>query len=143
LLKMKNFITENLVYFAVSALLLGILFRFGKSYAIENQDFTLIVFLAVAYFVAMFVTGWYFGKKDHENLPIYDIGFRFHLFTYVIFFVIAFLWFLLNFNAQQENIIAINMTALFWGIFILIHFAFYLWTRRKTINGLDKKELFE
>lgn len=140
---MKYFITKNLVCFAGSASLLGILFRFGLSYAIENQYFTLIVFLAVAYFVAMFVTGWYFGKKDHENLPIYDIGFRFHLFTYVIFFAIAFSWFLLNFNAQQESIVAVSRTALIWGFFILIHFGLYLWTRRKTINGLDKEELFE
>lgn len=140
---MKNFITKNLIYFALSALVLGIFFRIGLSYSIENKLFAATVVLAILYFVAMFAAGWIFGKRDHSQLPIYDIGFRFHLTTYLIFFLIGYVWFLSGSNSSYENILVIHSTAIYWGIFLLIHFFFYLRSRKKTINGLDKENLFE
>jgi hypothetical protein len=140
---MKNLITKNLVYFALSALALGILFRIGLSYSIENRLFAAIVAVAVLYAVAMFAAGWMFGKRDHIQLPVYDIGFRFHLCTYLIFFLVGYMWFLLGFNSPCENILVLHRTAICWGIVLLIHFFFYRYSRRKTINGLDKENLFE
>jgi hypothetical protein len=140
---MKDFITKNLVYFALSALVSGIFFRIGLSYSIENKLFVLIFVVAILYSVAMFAAGWIFGKRDHIQLPIYDIGFRFHLTTYLIFFLIGYAWFLSGCNSSYENILFIHWTVICWGIFLLIHFFFYLRSHKKTINGLDKENLFE
>jgi hypothetical protein len=140
---MKKLITKNLVYFAFSALVSGIFFRIVLSYSIENRLFAAIAAAAVLYFVAMFAAGWFFGKRDHIQLPIYDIGFRFHLTTYLIFLLIGYIWFLAGFASHYENILAIHLTAVCWGIFLFVHFFFYLRFRKKTIEGLDRKNLFE
>ena len=77
-------ITQYLLRFALTATVLTIIFRYFLSYGIENQSGILITISAVTYGLLMFASGWYFGRKDGEYLPIYDVGFRFHLTTYLI-----------------------------------------------------------
>lgn len=91
----------------------------------------------------MFISGWYFGKKDGEYLPIYDVGFRFHFATYFIHNLVSYLWFAFDFESSYEKILNINTTALIWGAILIIHFIFYLWTRKNSINDLDKNDFFE
>ena len=91
----------------------------------------------------MFATGWYFGRKDGEYLPIYDVGFRFHLTTYLIHNGISLLWLGLGFGSKYENLSVSIMVAIYWGIFLLLHFIFYIWARKNSIENLDKEDLFE
>ncbi|MDO5607294.1 MAG: hypothetical protein Q4G08_02450, partial [Capnocytophaga sp.] len=85
--------TKPLLKFAFTAVVLTLLFRYFLSYGIENKSFVITVLSSTLYAVAMFAAGFYFGKKDREFLPIYDIGFRFHLVTYLIHNSISELWF--------------------------------------------------
>lgn len=87
--------------------------------------------------------GWVFGKRDNLNLPLYDVGFRFHLATYVICNLIGEIWYLLDLQSDYEKIRTIHLTALFWGIGLLIHFIIYLITRKDAIKGIKKSEIFE
>lgn len=136
-------ITKYLIGFAVTAAILTVVFRFCLSYFLANKDFIMASISGVIYFVAMFTSGFFWGKKDGEYLPIYDVGFRFHFSTYLIFIVISELWFILGINSVYEQINVVHYTAMIWGFFILIHFFIYIYYRRKSINGLNKNDLFE
>ena len=91
----------------------------------------------------MFLTGWYFGKKDGEYLPIFDVGFRFHLITYLVHNSISFLWVTLGPASIHESINVILWTAAYWGFFLILHFIFFLFAKKRTIDNLDKKNLFD
>jgi len=136
-------ITHNLIRFAITATALTILFRYTLTYGIENKSNLIIILSASIYAIAMFLTGWTFGKKDRKYLPIYDVGFRFHLTTYLVHNIISELWFILGFNSKYENITVIHNTAIIWGLFLIGHFVFFLWTRKNAINNLDKEDLFD
>jgi PadR family transcriptional regulator PadR len=86
---------------------------------------------------------YYFGRKEYEYLPIYDIGFRFHLSTFIAHNVISLLWFVFGFESKYENINVIYITALIWTVFLIIHFVYYLSVRKSSIKNLDKEDLFE
>lgn len=136
-------ITPYLLRFALVATILTIIFRFVLSYGIENQSITIIILSGMTYGISMFISGWIIGKKDGEYLPIFDVGFRFHFTTFLVFSVISELWFILGFNSHYEKIKTIHITILIWSILLLIHFIVYLWTRKNSINNLDKNDLFE
>lgn len=136
-------IAHNLIRFAITATALTILFRYALTYGIENKSNLIVVLSASIYAIAMFLTGWTFGKKDRMYLPIYDVGFRFHLATYLVHNIISELWFMLDFNSKYENITVIHSTAIIWGLFLIGHFVFFLWTRKNAINNLDKEDLFD
>ncbi|MFO8023050.1 MAG: 2TM domain-containing protein [Perlabentimonas sp.] len=136
-------LTKNLLIFSVSLILLTILFRFSLSTMLQNRLFFSVWIVAVAYGIIVFIMGWVFGKRDNLNLPLYDVGFRFHLATYVICNLIGEIWYLLDLQSDYEKIRTIHLTALFWGIGLLIHFIIYLITRKDAIKGIKKSEIFE
>lgn len=136
-------ITKNLLKFSITAFVLAVLFRAGLSYSLAHEMFTLVWVVAAAYFIAIFAAGWYFGKKDYEYLPVFDIGFRFHLATFVVHNGVSELWFLLGLNSANENVKNVHITALIWGAFLIFHFLFFLWAKKNSIKNLDKTELFE
>lgn len=140
---MKTFITNNLLKFSGATILLTLLFRAGLSHAISNKLSLIIALVAIMYAVFMYVNGRYFGVKEYENLPIYDIGFRFHLATYIGHTFVSILWFVANLQSKYENSTTIYYTALIWGVFLVIHFLYYIAASKKSIKNLDRESLFE
>lgn len=136
-------ITPFLLRFALAVTVLTIIFRYFLSYGIENQSGIIIAISAATYGLLMFASGWYFGRKDGEYLPIYDVGFRFHLTTYLIHNGISLMWIGFGLGSKYENLNISIMAAVLWGISLLIHFAFFLWARKNSINNLDKEDIFE
>lgn len=136
-------ITPFLLLFAFTAILLTIGFRYFLSYGITHKSSFIIILSAALYAVSMFIAGWYFGKKDGNYLPVLDIGFRFHFTTYSIHNGISLLWFVLGYNATYEKIQTVYNIAIIWGVLLIVHFLFFLWTRKYAINSLDKDDLFE
>ena len=136
-------ITRFLLGFALTISVLTIAFRYFLSYGIDNKSTIIVVLSAVLYFIGMFISGWIFGKKDGDYLPIYDVGFRFHFTTFFIFNLISELWFIFGFNSSYETVRYIHLIAIIWGIFLLLHFAMYLRAKRKSIDNLVKEELFD
>lgn len=139
---MKIFTINQLRYTLLLAII-TIFFRYGLSAFISVEKFTEMWFLAIIYGIIVFIIAWIFGKKDKLSLRLFDIGFRFHLTTYLICNSIAELWFIFGFNASNENIKIIHLTALIWGILLLTHFVFFLVTRRYSILGIKKSEIFD
>lgn len=136
-------ITPFLLRFILVITLLTIAFRFFLSYGINHESLVLIILSAVLYGVFMFVSGWYFGKKDAEYLPLYDVGFRMHLSTYTVHNGISMLWFAFGFNSSVENVSVVYITAIAWGTILLVHLGFFIWTRQHTIKNLHREDLFD
>ena len=136
-------ITRFLLGFALTISVLTITFRYFLSYGIDNKSTIIVVLSAILYFIGMFISGWFFGKKDGDYLPIYDVGFRFHFTTFFIFNLISELWFVFGFNSGYEKVRYVHLTAIIWGVFLLFHFVMYLKAKRKSIDNLDKEELFD
>ena len=136
-------ITKYLIQFACAAAVLTLLFRFALSYGIDHQSTSITITSAIIYAVSLFGAGWYFGRRDGKYLPIFDVGFRFHFTTYLLHNTISILWIYGGFGSKYEKLEWTIMIAIYWGAFLLIHFIYYLWTRKKAINHLDKEDLFE
>ena len=115
---MKTLITKNLLKFTLVTILLTILFRLGLSTSISNKMTLAVIICSIVYGILMWFNGNYFGRKEYEYLPIYDIGFRFHLSTFLAHNIVSVLWFVFAFESKYENIKVIYMTAL---ILSLIH----------------------
>ncbi|QFZ53417.1 hypothetical protein FEZ18_00640 [Oceanihabitans sp. IOP_32] len=140
---MKTLLTKNLLTFTWVTLLLTIIFRAGLSTAITNKMTIAIILCAVIYAILMWFNGRYFGKKDYEYLPLYDVGFRFHLSTFIAHNTVSLLWFVFAFESKYENIKVIYITALIWLVFLILHFLYFLSIRKSSIKNLDKDNLFE
>ena len=139
---MKSF-TSNQLKFAGVLVILTITFRFGLSTLLQGMEFTLAWMIAAFYGILVFVAGWYFGKKDYDSLPLYDIGFKFHLVTYIICNLIAELWLLLGFQSQYEPVETVHLTALFWGLGLILHFILFMRSRKNSIKGIEKTDIFD
>lgn len=140
---MKTLLTKNLLTFTWVTLLLTIIFRAGLSTAITNKMTIAIILCAIIYAILMWFNGRYFGKKDYEYLPLYDVGFRFHLSTFIAHNTVSLLWFVFAFESKYENIKVIYITALIWLFFLILHFLYFLSIRKSSIKNLDKDNLFE
>ena len=140
---MKNLLTPNLVKFTLLICVLTILFRVALSSFITNKMIVPLILTSIVYGILMWISGSYFGKKDYEYLPIYDIGFRFHLATFVTHNLVSILWFTFGFQSKYESVKIIYMTAGIWSIFLLVHLIYYLSVRKSSVNDLDREDLFE
>lgn len=140
---MNSLITSNLIKFTFVTLVLTIIFRIGLSTSITNKMTAAVIICSIVYGILMWLNGTYFGRKEYEYLPIYDIGFRFHLSTFLAHNIISIVWFVFGFESKYENIEVIYITALIWSTFLIIHLIYYLSIKKSSIKNLDKEDLFE
>ena len=137
---MKAF-TFRLGQFAISALFLTILFRYALNLSIEIVNSFASALCSVTYFCLMFLLGWYFGKKDYIENEFHDIGFRFHLTTYILCIGIGYGAYYIGWNT--ETLKSMTITATCWGIGLLVHLILFLIERKRTIKGYSKDEIFQ
>jgi hypothetical protein len=140
---MKTTITKPLIQFIVVTTILTVLFRISLSELLNRQLWNYVFIPPVIYFISMFLTGRYFGKKDYEFLPIGDIGFRFHLSTFVVFFTVSYSMYYLEYMSNSEPRGILDTTLLIWGILLFTHFVFYQKSKRNNIRGINKEDIFE
>ena len=77
-------LTIRLGQFAISALVLTVLFRYALNLCIGASSLLGTVACSIVYGCLMYLLGWYFGKKDDIENEIHDIGFRYHIVTYIL-----------------------------------------------------------
>lgn len=135
--------TKNILNYALGLTVLTFLFRWVLSSLLEQEQFGTVWIVALLYSAAIFGIAWFFGKRDKESLPLYDVGFRFHLVSYLICNIIAEGWFFFEMQSKFETVKTVHLTVLFWGLGLLIHSFNYYRTRKNTYKGLKKSEIFE
>lgn len=136
-------ITPNLLKFSAFSLLLTALFKWRLNEAIENKIVVAIVLSSVVYALLLLASALYFARKDKEYLPIFDIGFRFHLAIYTTYHLIASIWTYLDLEAPNTSTSIPKYVALGWLILICIHFIFLQILKKRSISNLNKKDIFE
>ncbi|MBR3757600.1 MAG: hypothetical protein IKK62_04130 [Bacteroidaceae bacterium] len=134
-------LTIRLGQFAICALVLTVLFRYALNLCIDANSTIGTTTSSIVYGGFMFLIGWYFGKKDANENEIHDIGFRFHLVTYILCIGIGYGVYHLGWNA--ESLRAMTITAISWGIGLTIHFIFYLIEQKRTIKGYAREDIFQ
>ena len=80
-------LTIRLGQFAICALVLTVLFRYALNLCIEANSVIGTTTCSIVYGGLMFLVGWYFGTKDAKENEVHDIGFRYHLVTYILILV--------------------------------------------------------
>ena len=134
-------LTIRLGEFAISALVLTVLFRYALNLCIGLNSLFGTVSCSIVYGGLMYLLGWYFGKKDAVENEVHDIGFRYHFVTYILCIAIGYGAYYWGWNT--ETLRAMAITAISWGIGLAIHFVFFLLEQRKTIKGYAKDEIFQ
>ena len=142
-MKTLKTITPYLLWFVLTASFVSIFFRLALSYSLEAGNTTIATIVGILYGVCMFILGWVLGNKEADYLPIYHSGFRFHLATYIIHNAVSELWFAFGFNSTHESVTQVHYIAAIWAAILLLHLLLYLKSRKKSINDLDRRELFE
>ncbi len=104
--------------------------------------------VSVLYFCIMFSLGWHFGRKDDVEYNIYDIGIRWHVVTFIICNGFGYLfWYVICCNSHEEISDAvlrnINTCVVIWGMCLVFHLILFLFSRRNSLKGYSKDELFE
>ena len=77
-------LTFRLGQFTLGALCLTVVFRYTLNLCIGMDSVIGSLLCSVVYFGLMFFTGWNIGNKDVAENEIHDIGFRYHLVTYIL-----------------------------------------------------------
>ena len=127
--------------FIVVALLLTVIFRYVLNLSIGEESLSMVILCAFIYFCMMFICGWYFGKKYDVENGVYDIGFRYHAATYLVCIGISYVSYYVGWNT--ESLWSVSITALSWGIGLLVHLIVFLLGQRRTIKGYAKDEIFD
>lgn len=139
---MKYF-TKNLLIHSAILLLTSFLFRYLISWSLSNNYFTGVWVIASIYCTSVYIMIWRFSILDQKHLPFYDLGFRFHLATYLIWLLVSYIWFSVGSISTHEHINQVHISGLYWLIALVMHFLIYLFTRKKSFKGLKKSEIFD
>lgn len=141
---MMKSITPPLLRFSGVALLLCVACRFSLGYVIgHGYPYMAGIAIGTVYGLSVFIAGYYFGKKEADYLPIYDVGFRFHFATYLVHNGVSELYLLFGLNPANEHPQLTHLIALMWSAIVLVHGILYLISRKNSIGSLNKKELFD
>lgn len=127
--------------FAVCAVLVTVLFRYVLSLCIGMGSWWASLLCSAAYFGLMYYAGHNFGEKDTVENEFHDIGFRFHLTTYIVCMGVGLGAHHLGWNT--ETLMSMGITAVCWGIGLLVHFILFLSEQKRTIKGYAKDEIFQ
>jgi hypothetical protein len=65
-----------------------------------------------------------------------------HLTTYLVFTAVSLGWFYLGNPHPRERIQDILQVLIIWGVMVAIHLVVFLITRKYTIRGIRKDEIF-
>jgi|AntAceMinimDraft_12_1070368.scaffolds.fasta_scaffold233873_1 hypothetical protein len=138
-----KYITKNLVIHAVIFLLASFLFRYLISLSLSNGYFSGVWIVAAVYFLSLTLMIWKFSILDKKHLPLYDLGFRFHVATYIVWVFASYTWFMFGNLSTHENMIQLHISSIIWFVILGVHFAIFRLTRKKSFKGLKKSEIFD
>lgn len=139
-----KFFTKSIIRFIWVFTITTVVFRATLSYFLAEREFSIAWVSAFLYGMTAFAEGWFCGKRDSDELELYDIGIRFHLSTYIIWGAVSGIWFLGGFHSVHEHISSVHYTLLFWGAGLLLHgIIFFILKKKRTIKGIDKSDIFE
>lgn len=135
-------LTKQLAYFAILMAIYTLAFRVGLSYCLGHSAWVLLGIFSIIYFLIIFFTAFFLGKSDAQENPFFDLGLRFHVTSYLIWAAVSFGWFYLGHPHHYEHVTNIVQPMLYWSVILILHTVVFLITRKDTIRGIRKDEIF-
>ncbi|HBB91073.1 MAG TPA: hypothetical protein DC042_05000 [Bacteroidales bacterium] len=138
---MKIF-TKQLILFAILMAVYTLAFRIGLTSCIRHSAWLILGVMSFVYGGAIFFTAFFLGKSDAQENPFFDLGLRFHVTSYLVWAAVSFGWFYLGNPNRYEHVSDILQVLLYWGFILILHTIIFLITRKDTIRGIRKDEIF-
>lgn len=134
---MKNYSTFQKAFFLTS-LILSHLFFYTLYDKIASQDFRQLGIIATVYGVSMFIAGLFWGYLDRARNSRKDIGFTFHVFTYLNVNFSSIFWMFIFLNFSMQNVLYAILHLIIWGFFLWLHYQY----SKRSIKGYHQQEIF-
>lgn len=124
-------------FFSVLTIGASIVFYYLLDHYIHRKEFSSIMELSVVYSMALLLSGLLCGLFERAHLVRYDIGFRYHVLTFigansVVLFLVFFV------NGSNFTISYFLIQLLCWGFGLFIHYL----SIRKNIKDYSASEIF-
>jgi len=132
-------LSRNLKIFGALAASYSILFQYYYSGFVTGGEWNKVVIVAAFYGICMFATGLVLGATDPVRGTRMDQGFQYHLVTYFVVNGVGILWALIGLSAEGETVWVALLTALSWGVGLLVHFLVV----RRFIKGIPRRDVFD
>ena len=131
-------LSRNLKLFSVLMTIYSIVFQNYYNQFLNEENWNYVILCAAGLFVTSFATGLILGWKDPLRNHRNDLGFLYHLMTYITVNAVAVVWFLAGLSSDKVTPVMIIMMVISWGVGLLVHHLI----SRKTIKGMTKTEAF-
>lgn len=135
-------LTKQLAIFAILMAIYTLAFRTGLSYCIGHSAWLLLGIFSLTYGVTIFFTAYFLARSDAQDNPFFDLGLRFHVTSFLIWAAVSFGWFYLGNPHHYEHVTDILHVLIWWGLILILHVIIFLVTRKDTIRGIRKDEIF-
>ena len=132
-------ITNNLKIFSGIVILATVGFFYYLSAALESQSHENMGWYALAFAVVLFVSGLVLGWKDPVRQSRADLGFQYHLYTFIIVNGIGIPWMFVDMGIHHGSIMHAVYQVGPWAIGLFAHYYF----SSRSIKGMDKGDIFE
>jgi len=134
---------KGICWFGVTLLILTIVFRYLKTYSLDQQSLIMTGILGIVYCISIPILAWGVGGKNFRTHLFLKTGMLYNLTAFIIYVIISELWHILGFASQYEYIFTIHRTAFLWGLGVIIHLIIYLYSRKYTIKDYQKEDIFD
>ena len=131
--------SRNLKYFSALTLVFSMVFFYFLFSALESHSYENIWILPLTFGVLMFASGLILGGTDPVQSSRSDLGYQYHLMTFIIVNGVGIPWFLITMGIDNISMSIIALQCLPWGLGLAIHY----YCSSKTIKGISKKEIFD
>lgn len=131
--------TNNQKYFGILILIFSATFFYYLYSALQTHSFDNIWLFAILFGAALFITGLVLGYKDPVRKSRTDLGFQYHLITFIIVNVIGIPWLFISMGLNKEILINAAFQCIPWGIGLFVHYYF----SSRSIKGINKEEIFD
>ncbi len=130
--------TKNLKYFSGLTLIFSAVFFYNLYSALQTQSYSNIWIFAILYGAILFCTGLFLGYKDSVRKSRADLGFQYHLMTFIIVNGIGIPWMFISIGLKTETLLSASTQFIPWGIGLFVHYYF----SSRSMKGMNKEEVF-
>ena len=130
--------TDNLKYFSALVLIFSITFFYLLYSALLAQSYNHIWIYATSFGVALFISGFVFGYQDSVRKSRLDLGFQYHLMTFIIVNAIGIPSLFIAMGFSFYTLLTGVLHLPFWALGLFVHHYY----SSRSIKGMDKKDLF-
>jgi len=131
--------TTNQKYFGILTLASSIIFFYYLYTALQEQSYSNIWWFAGFFGVFLFVIGFVLGCKDPVHKSRKDLGFQYHLITFLIVNGVGIPWLLFSAQLNPHTYLNAALQVFPWAVGLFFHF----YVSSKSIKGMNKEELFD